>query len=41
MLRDYQLRCVDGTRDILYGEKKRSAMLQLYMGGGKTIFREV
>jgi superfamily II DNA or RNA helicase len=36
MLRDYQLRCVDGVRSILYGEKKRSSLLQLYMGGGKT-----
>ncbi|MDR2516673.1 MAG: DEAD/DEAH box helicase [Spirochaetaceae bacterium] len=36
MLRDYQNQCVAGARDILYGRGKKSALLQLPTGAGKT-----
>jgi superfamily II DNA or RNA helicase len=36
MLRDYQIRCVNEIRDILYAQNKKSGVLQLATGGGKT-----
>jgi superfamily II DNA or RNA helicase len=36
MLRDYQAWTVDASRDILYGKRKRSVIIQLPTGGGKT-----
>ncbi|MDR3173786.1 MAG: DEAD/DEAH box helicase family protein, partial [Treponema sp.] len=36
MLRDYQAWTVDASRDILYGKRQRSVIIQLPTGGGKT-----